>query len=280
VQARNWINVVPIKTRGTRVPFFCVHGAGGNVLAFKHIAEYLSDDQPFYGIQAVGVDGRQRPLTSIKAMAALHTREIRAIQPDGPYFLGGFSMGGEVAFEIAQQLTQQGEEVALVVLLDTYNPDRAIRRPNPMSAKVEGHAQRLKQMGLKEKATYVAQWLRMKGERVFFKVLFRLVWATGRPVPYKYVERLLWESNLAAVESYVPDVYPGRLTLFRASQSLDTNQVNDPMGWGPLAAGGVEEYVVEGTHNIVNEPYVREVTAILQDCIDRAARSRRVEPER
>ena len=114
-----WSPLVPIQTSGSRPPFFCIHGAGGNVLIYRELAQRLGPDQPFYGLQAVGLDASCPPLTSIEEMAAAYAKEIRKKQPRGPYFLGGYCMGGTVAYEIAQQLHAQGERVALLALFDT-----------------------------------------------------------------------------------------------------------------------------------------------------------------
>ena len=114
-----WSPLVPIQTSGSRPPFFCIHGAGGNVLIYRELAERLGPDQPFYGLQAVGLDASRPPLTRIEDMATAYAKEIRRKQPHGPYFLGGYCMGGTVAYEIAQQLQAQGERVALLALFDT-----------------------------------------------------------------------------------------------------------------------------------------------------------------
>ena len=104
-----WSPLVPIQISGSRPPFFCMHGAGGNVLTYRELSKHLGSDQPFYGLQCPGLDGKCPPLTKIEDMARLYGREIRKVQPNGPYFLGGYCMGGTIAYEVAQQLTQAGE---------------------------------------------------------------------------------------------------------------------------------------------------------------------------
>ena len=117
-----WSPLAPIRTTGSKQPFFCVHGAGGNVLNFYALAQALPDEQPVYGLQAIGLDGVSAPHTSVEAMATAYVAAIRTVQPHGPYRLGGHSFGGEIAFAMAHQLTQAGEEVAHLVLLDSYAP--------------------------------------------------------------------------------------------------------------------------------------------------------------
>ncbi len=109
---------------GERMPFFLVAGMFGNVLNLRHLAHLLGADRPFYGLQARGLLGGDAPHDSVTEAALSMIAEIRQIQPHGPYLLGGFSGGGITAYEIAQQLEAAGEEVALVVLLDTPLPQR------------------------------------------------------------------------------------------------------------------------------------------------------------
>ena len=118
-RSSGWSPLVAIQAAGSRPPFFCVHGAGGNVLIYRDLARRLGSDQPFYGLQAPGLDGSCPPLARVEDMAALYAKEIRRVQPSGPYFLGGYCLGGTIAFEIARQIQAQGERVALLAMFDT-----------------------------------------------------------------------------------------------------------------------------------------------------------------
>ncbi len=104
----DWSPLVTIQPAGSKPPFFCIHGGGGNVLIYRALSQHLGTDQPFYGLESQGLDGRRPLLTKIEDMAELYVREIRRVQPHGPYFLGGYCMGGTVALEIAQRLTDNG----------------------------------------------------------------------------------------------------------------------------------------------------------------------------
>jgi len=117
-----WSSLVMIQGGDQRPPFFCVHAAGGNVLEYLDLARALGPDQPFYGLQAKGLDGKQEPHTTIKQMATHYIAEMREVQPEGPYLIGGRSSGGTIAFEMACQLSAAGQDVALLALLDTYPP--------------------------------------------------------------------------------------------------------------------------------------------------------------
>ena len=104
------------------IPFFCIHGSGGNVLNFRDLSQAMGRSQPFYGLQSRGIDGESQTHRSIEEMATAYLKEIRDIQPQGPYMLGGYSGGGLVAFEMAQQLSAAGEDIALLVMFDTFPP--------------------------------------------------------------------------------------------------------------------------------------------------------------
>src|SRR5262249_39565166 len=115
----NWSPLVAIQPQGSARPFFCVHAVSGNVLCYRTLAHRLGAQQPFYALQARGVDDEQEPQTRVEAMAADYLEAVQTVQPHGPYLLGGWSMGGLIALEMAKQLEAQGEEVRLLALFDT-----------------------------------------------------------------------------------------------------------------------------------------------------------------
>ena len=136
--------IVAIQPNGSRPPFFCIHGGGGNVLIYRALSQHLGSDQPFFGLQAQGLDGERPCLITIEEMASLYVDEIRRVQPHGPYHLGGYCMGGTVAYEMAQRLRAQGEEVALLALFDTMNwcnipEDNAWRKMRQLGERVKFH---------------------------------------------------------------------------------------------------------------------------------------------
>src|SRR5271155_1735933 len=105
-----WSPLVAIQPAGSRPRIFCMHGAGGNVLIYRDLAHDLGPDQPFYGLQAERPDSKCGPLTTIEEMAALYAKEIRKLQPYGPYLIAGYCMGGTLAYEVARQLRAAGEQ--------------------------------------------------------------------------------------------------------------------------------------------------------------------------
>ncbi len=113
-------SLVPLRTGGNGRPLFCFHGLGGHVVGLVPLARNLSGARPIHGLQALGLQPGQEPQDRIEEMAATYLREIRGIEPEGPYLLGGWSMGGLIALEAAQQLTAIGQEVAVVAMIDSY----------------------------------------------------------------------------------------------------------------------------------------------------------------
>jgi amino acid adenylation domain-containing protein len=118
--APKWSSLVPLQPIGSKPPLFFLHGWGGDVYGFTELAKHFAPEQPIYGIQAVGLDERQPRHRSVEEMASHYVEEIRSFQAEGPYHLCGYSMGGLIAFETAQQLRKQGQQVAVLCLLDTH----------------------------------------------------------------------------------------------------------------------------------------------------------------
>jgi len=114
--------LVPMQPNGMRRPFFIVHPIGGNLLAYSDLVRRLGPDQPIYGLQPIGLDGQQEPLEDVSRMAALYVKSVIAAQPEGPYRLGGASMGGDLAYEMARQLDEAGHKVSLLALFDVWGP--------------------------------------------------------------------------------------------------------------------------------------------------------------
>jgi aspartate racemase len=274
-----WSSLVMIQGGRDRIPFFCVHAAGGNVLEYYDLARLLAPDQPVYGLQAKGLDGREEPHTNIKEMAAHYLKEMREVQPEGPYLLGGRSSGGTIAFEMACLLAAQGQKVALLALLDTYPAgyfkllpgsgslrQRAVR----YGRKLSSHATNLGRLRMAKKFAYVFGKLKYAPEKAKHK-LYRRAYKTyqklGRQLPpaLKNIE----EINFAAVKDYVPQTYAGDVTLFLATDLTADYDLHD--GWRELVEGRIEVHEISGNHiNIIKEPHVRELAESLRGCLARA----------
>lgn len=258
---------------GPKTPFFLVAGMFGNVLNLRHLAHLIGRDRHFYGLQARGLYGDDPPHEAFKQMAADYLAEVRMVQPQGPYLLGGFSGGGITAYEMAQQLQRDGQEVRLLVMFDTPLPQRPeLTRQD----KLFMHWTRLK----REKGRYVAEWL---GNRLRWEWgRLRAALSRGEPErdPSEFHSEAIEQAFRRALERYQLEPYPGRLTLFRPR--LDRTYVISPErvisgqrelvfpdnGWTPFVKE-LEVYEVPGDHDsMVLEPSVRVLAAKLKQSID------------
>ncbi|MCF7696854.1 amino acid adenylation domain-containing protein [Mycetohabitans sp. B2] len=138
--------LLPIQPTGTRPPLFCVHPVSGLSWLYRNLINYLDTDQPVYGLQARGLNGASPLAETIDEMAADYIKQIRRIQPNGPYHLLGWSFGGNVVHSMASQLEQQGESVSLLALLDSY-PDYAQRVDDPDKIQKEFYIELLSRYG-------------------------------------------------------------------------------------------------------------------------------------
>jgi thioesterase domain-containing protein len=266
-----WSSLVPLQPSGSAPPFFCVHPAGGNITAFAQLARHLGDDQPFYGLQAAGLDGAMVPFTQIEAMAAYYVEELRRVRPEGPYLLGGWSMGGLVAFEMAQQLRRQGETVALLALLDTPSKRPDEHRPHPAPL-IDLFAQDLGRFN-KEIPLLAPLSDPPDVERQLRSILDRARCEDLLPMSVGLAElRQLYgvfEANIQARDSYVPQAYAGRVTLFRAGKALGNRPIGVDLSWRALVPDGLTIQIVPGDHyTMLQEPQVQILAQQLKTCID------------
>lgn len=259
-----WSSLVTIQARGQKPPFFCVHGAGGNVIRFHHLARHLGPEQPVYGLQAPALSGSQACGARVEDMAAHYIKEVRRVQSEGPYFLGGYSFGGIVAFEMAQQLTAQNQEVALVALFDTFCIHRGRSRGHPFSAK------ELVRFFKGVPSVLLKIWQTLGEQRwAYFLLQAALVTAIRRRIEDMRLPRTLKEVRRVsrqAAEDYTPQIYPGRIVLFRSHDKTLTLFRDRHAGWRAYAGRGLEIHEIGGNHDsILFEPQVRLVAERLRE---------------
>jgi thioesterase domain-containing protein len=207
-------------TQGNRTPFFCVHAIGGAVFSYVELAQSLGLEQPFYALQARGLDGRGEPIADLEEMAAEYVRAIRAVQPDGPYRLGGWSFGGAVAFEMARQLRAEGARVDFLALLDSWSPE--------LSDATEATEDEVRE------------------------IVARDLGAVGGVIAPEQRERLLtvYRAHLRALHRYRPEPWLDDsvfVTLFRAEPAPGL-PVAPANGWEQLILGEIEICQIPGDH--------------------------------
>jgi thioesterase domain-containing protein/acyl carrier protein len=275
ISPKQWSSLVPIQPSGHLPPFYFVSGAGGHVLLFRAVATHLGPEQPVYALQPPGLDGKQPFLTRIEDIASYYLREIKAVQPVGPYYLAGYSFGGIVTFEMAQQLRSNGEEVGLLALLDSELRFWEFAKESlSFINRLKHWASRLKSF-LGEPAGPANIWGAMKLRA--HRALLRAFRTVGRPMPRVIGD--IQDANWFAAANYKPQVYPGQLVLVRCSEVSASDRGGPLLGWGGLAAG-IEVREIPGNHDtIVKEPNVGHLAAALRLCMrETLATSERARP--
>jgi thioesterase domain-containing protein/uncharacterized protein YbdZ (MbtH family)/acyl carrier protein len=277
-----WSSLVPIQPRGSRPPLFCIHGIGGEVFGFGALARCLGEDQPFYGLRARPPQ-EAKAYTPLEEIAAQYLQEVRALQPEGPYYLGGYSLGGTVAFEMAQQLLAQGQHIGLLAVVDQgVFPNgrlRHFRRPRCLVEFFRNIPCWIQYDLLKSGPVAMLNRARFKARSVLKTIARRVRGANqearkaeaeswfdpGRlPAPVLNVIHTLYQ----AIMAYKPRPYPGRITLLRARAQALFRLQDRELNWGELARGGVQNIIVPGTHaDLLQEPRVQMLAARLKACL-------------
>jgi thioesterase domain-containing protein len=273
--AERWSPLVVLQPQGALPPMFLIHEGGGNVLRFRSLARHLAPEQPVYALQAIGLSGSQPPHDRIEDMAALYIQEIRRVQPRGPYRLGGASFGGVVAYEMAQQLVADGQEVALLALFDSnLHPRHMLSRVAWLRFQGSRFALHARNLILRrQRAAYVVEHTRGLRRRVRGWLGARLYEGGDEHaafVPASYAD--VWEAARRAYRAYEPRPYPGRITLFRA-MTRDPGCPADPApDWQCRAGEGVQVIDVPGGHmSILVEPNAAVLAERLREALLRAA---------
>ena len=264
---------------GPKTPFFLVAGMFGNVLNLRHLAHLLGADRPFYGLQARGLYGDDTPHATLAEAATDYVTEIRAVQPHGPYLLGGFSGGGITAYEMARQLEAAGEEVALLVMLDTPLPTR------PVLSRLDRALMKWQQIRARGPG-YFVEWARNRAEWELGKLRARFEEVEATP-EHQFHNEAIEAAFLAALPVYDLRPWAGPLVLFRPaldkvwkvsrgrwvdSEREYVYEDNDWTRWAPAT----QVFEVPGDHDsMVLEPNVRVLAARMKACVEAAEARRR-----
>lgn len=285
---RDWSILVPIRPQGTSPPLFCIHGGGMNVLRFRSLAQQLDENQPVYGLQWVGLDGRQ-VTPRIEALATEYLESLRSVQPTGPYRLAGHCFGGLVAYEIAQRLQKQGETVDLLVMFDAPNmtstavkpptqndrfrdvlPDSLsnpeellywIRRNLALRTRLHGYSALLTGRTIPREHQQHARgilersWL-VRAVNAISLSLGRKVPALGRP---NYAVHMMEK----AVGAYRPKSYDGKILFIHSGTEVggypERTFTDGMLGWESLRSKEFEYHHVNADHNgILDHPDTAE----------------------
>ena len=294
----DWPFLVKVREGDQRPPFFCVHGAGGNVLSMRDLALALPHDLPFYCFQARGLDGKSRPFATVEETAECYVSEILKVQPRGPYYLGGVSYGGLVAFEMARRIQSMGKVVSLLVLFDTRNfaYGSQISKPKLLYFNLSYFLRRasfhLKALGRMSPR----EWNHYLSHRI--ALLLGMVGNVARTAAGKnaglspiddpadeteildgqedWVEVLnqVGEASRLAARNFVPKPYNGHLLVFSAKTRDDHPYRENTLGWVPVALGGVTACEIDGDHrSMMSNPAVGAIAAKLDEAHRAAQRA-------
>jgi amino acid adenylation domain-containing protein len=255
-------SLVAIQSGGAKTPFFLVPGGDGGkniLIVYAKLVYLLGQERPVYGFQARGWDGIQNPHNTVEAMATDYIKEIRTVQPEGPYLLGGECIGGVVALEMAQQLVAQGQKVELLVFLDTalptlprelrYHVERFFQIP-----RISYHLRKLQSLSEGERLTYIFNQASKVKEKLAEDSLSRHLKKVGK-------------NYIKIIKHYRPRTYPGRIT-WLVTEGFSPKAQNQE--WNHLAIGGLEIHQIPGTHNSYLGNNVQTTAERLKACLDEA----------
>jgi len=269
--------LVPIQAAGEHPAFFCVPGAGGNVIYLYNLARCLGADQPFYGLQGVGFEGEAPPQRTVEEMAEHYLRFVEAAQPRGPYFLGGHSLGGWVAYEMAQRLSRRGEPVGLVAIIDTPVPWEAARDTSGWSEarwmfELAGRIGQLLNPELDVSLTRLES-LDPAAQLEYFRVALveaRLFPDEAEPDQIRNVIEMF--KAHAQIEYRIPErTEPVPIALLRTAVEPAGRPPDGDISWGWASLGPTEVRFVPGEHlTALRAPHVETLARQLSECLDNA----------
>jgi thioesterase domain-containing protein/acyl carrier protein len=274
----HWASLVPINPGGSQIPFFLVHGAEGNVLLYRQLARYLGPDQPVYGFQSQGLNGKGNFHSTIKEMASYYLKDLVALQPSGPYNLGGYCLGGAIALEMAQQLQARGERVGLVAMLDTFNDYLTTHQPRKRWLSVWRflqnlwfHSANFYLAGKKHRWNFVREkWdtALTRGAIRLRTLCYAVVASPDRQESYPHLR--VKRVNDQAAREYVPQPYSGRVVVIRPKSNF--RGLEDPtLGWSQVVREGLEVHDIPiYPKGMLVEPFVQLLAEELKACLSGA----------
>lgn len=259
-------SLVPLQTKGTKEPFFCVHPAGGHVFYYRELSNLLGTNVPFYGLQAQGFNEGEKVFNKVEEMAEFYVKTMLEFKPEGPYQIGGWSFGGVVAFEMAQQLLQQGREVSLLALLDPWVP--ILLDPNKKIDNLYMRGVLSRYFGGMFGVTNLVNEEELIGLNSEEKIEFIVDKAeklklfpeeATREQNRRFIDVIV--GTLKATYSYKRRPYPGKATVFRA-QEKHPHGIDPQLVWVEMYAildvAEMEVVMVPGNHfTFIKEPHIK-----------------------
>jgi amino acid adenylation domain-containing protein len=267
----SWSLLVPVRAGGSKPPLFLMHALGGNVLDYYRLVNHLESDQPVYAFQAQGLDGNFIKGATLEEMAADYVAELQNFQPEGPYFLGGFCMGGLLALEAAEQLTAAGQNVALVIMVQSIHPGAMDYKPNTPAFKRLWY-QMQKRASLEwenlshNPKGYVSERLvhLWDAVRVRTSIAYQKMIGKDPSMSTEFSQLYFFEAvgveHKKAMDKYRPGPYGGDVLVIRASKQLAGLIADERLGWDRTFHGKLEVCEVPGhQENLLLVPNVSQL---------------------
>lgn len=255
-------------------PLFCIHVLGRGLEFYLPLARHLDPERPVYGL-AAQIAGEAIAFDRVEDLAAHYIQQMRTLQPQGPYLLVGVSFGGLVAYEMAQQLKGQGQEAALLGLIDTYPP---IAAQSPLALDTAtNHWHRMRQSGLAYLLPMLKEQLRWRTHDLtkalwdfYCHVRIKISQSVGLPLPDEIMDFNYEQENQELTDRYRIRSYSGHVTLFKAAEVASAYHAlpDNELSWQRLAENGLEVLLIPGNHlGMLKEPHVRLLGEKLENCI-------------
>ncbi|AFZ17604.1 non-ribosomal peptide synthetase [Allocoleopsis franciscana] len=272
-------HLVAIQSSGSKIPFFCMHGAGGGVQAYFNLSRRLGENYPFYALQHTP-DQEEPEIISVEETAARYLEEIRQVQPNGPYLLGGFCYGGVLAFEMAQQLQRQGQTVGLLVVIDAILSETAVKPADDDDAKFFLRmAESLKTNNNIDFSLPFEELRDLPVDEQFHLINKKANFIFSDKEVKDFLRYYkLFKAHVQAMRDYVPQVYPHQMTLLKAKEQIIHDfespefHTDDPfLGWSKCSTQPIQVIEVSGDHfSMFVEPHIQELARQLRNLIDKA----------
>jgi amino acid adenylation domain-containing protein len=269
--------LLPLRTKGNKPPLFLVHPAAGYGLSYSVLANSLDKEQPVYALQAHGLDGTQKPLDTISRMAAVYIQAMREINPTGSYLIGGYSLGGVIAFEIASQLEALGEKVENLLIIDTHPPlPDDIEIETSLDDDVAILSFIVEQIGLhfNQKISVDSQKLATLEQQERLEHVLNIL-QTHELVPPLSGKNLIagllkvYKANLRASYHYQPKPIQSSISLFKTPTLTEKFPEDATVGWGELTKASVNVYNIIGEHqSLLQEPNLNVLSTAIQQVLE------------
>jgi len=262
--------VVPIKTTGNKQPLFLIHSSRLNVVNFKPLKEYFDENRPFYGIQAIGLESDAIVPDTIEQIASEYIKEILTVDPDGPYYLAGYSQGGFIGYEISRQLMDAGKTVAFFGIIDAHTGYINIPESGAkiIAKKIIRQFRKIPFI-IKTLIEYPAEAFQYQKMMIKGKIPGLKVESNANAEVYTPHESEINNTYARVIQSYGIKPLDISISLFRAKKKLYFIDDSKYMGWKKYALKGMKLYDVPGDHKTFIEPPNSETfVEILQKAID------------